>query len=103
MCDLRRKLNKNKFKTGSTYKIINSQIKIDMKKVKEDWEYRKCKEIDTYFTHNNTKKVYQIVKVLGQNIKRELQLIFKIKMVIALMIKRRGKMDELLLRFVKFQ
>ena len=35
-----------------------------MKKAKEDWVNRKCKEIDTCFTHNNTKKAYQIVKDL---------------------------------------
>ena len=38
-----------------------------MKKSKEDWVNRKCKEIDTCFnTHNNTKKslTYQIVKDL---------------------------------------
>ena len=34
MCDLRRKLKKNKFEIGSTYKIINSQIKRAMKKAK---------------------------------------------------------------------
>ena len=43
MCDLRRKLKKNKFETGSTYKEINSQIKRAMKKAKEDWVNRKCK------------------------------------------------------------
>ena len=58
-----------------------------MKKEKEDWVYRKCKEIDNCFMHNYTKKVYQIVKDLGQNLKGELQLIFKIMMVIELMIK----------------
>ena len=42
MCDLRRKLKKNKFETGSTYKEINSQIKRAMKKAKEDWVNRKC-------------------------------------------------------------
>ena len=35
-----------------------------MKKAKEDWVNRKCKEIDTCFTHNNIKKAYQIVKDL---------------------------------------
>ena len=64
MCDLRRKLKKNKFETGSTYKIINSQIKSAMKKAKEDWVNRKCKEIDTCFTLTNTNKAYQIVKDL---------------------------------------
>ena len=64
MCDLRRTLKKNKFETGSTYKIINSQIKRAMKKAKEDWVNRKCKETDTGFTYNNIKKAYQIVKDL---------------------------------------
>ena len=61
--DLRRKLKKNKFETGSTYNEINSQIKRAMKKAKEDWVNRKCKE-NTCFTHNNTKKAYKIVKDL---------------------------------------
>ena len=41
---------KNKFDTGSMYKIINSQIKRAMKKAKVDWVNRKCKKIDTCFT-----------------------------------------------------
>ena len=64
MCDLRRKLKKKKCNTGSTYKIINSQIKRAMKKAKEDWVKRKFKDIYTCFTYNNTKKAYQIVKDL---------------------------------------
>ena len=88
MCDLRRKLKKNKFETGSTYKKINSQIKRAMKKAKEECVNRKCKEIDTCFTHNNTKKAAIKSLTIQQNLNRELQLIFKIKMVIALMIKR---------------
>ena len=64
MCDLRRKLKKNKSETRNTYKIINSHIKRAMKKAKEDWVNRKCKEIYTCFTHNNTKKAYHIVKDL---------------------------------------
>ena len=35
-----------------------------MHKAEEDCVNRKCTEIDTYFTHNNTKKAYQIVKDL---------------------------------------
>ena len=41
-----------------------------MKKEKEDWVNRKCKEIDTCFTHNNTKKAYQIVKDLTKSKQR---------------------------------
>ena len=72
MCDLKRKLKKNKFENGSTYKIINSQIKRAMKNAKEDWVNRKYKEIDTCFTHNNTKKAYQIVKDLTKHKQRVL-------------------------------
>ena len=42
MCDLIRKLKKNKSDTGIIYKIINSHIKRAMKKAKEDWFNRKC-------------------------------------------------------------
>ena len=35
-----------------------------MKKAKEDWFNHKCKDIDTCFKHNNTKKAFQIVKDL---------------------------------------
>ena len=59
-----KKIKEKQIRYGSTYKIINSQIKRTMKKAKEDWVIRKCKEIYTYFTHNNTKKAYQIVKDL---------------------------------------
>ena len=63
MCDLRRKLNKNINEDESAYKEINSKIKRDINKAKEDWINRKCNEIDNYFTHNNIKKHIKSLKI----------------------------------------
>ena len=59
MCDFRQQLKKNRYEYGSTYNEINSKIKRDMNKAREDWINRKRNEIDNYFTHNNTKKTYK--------------------------------------------
>ena len=45
MCDLRRQLKKTKHEPGSKYKTINTQIKRDMKKAKENWIKQKLSRI----------------------------------------------------------
>ena len=45
MCDLRRELKKIKFLSGSRYKQVNTQIKREMKKAKENWINQKCIDI----------------------------------------------------------
>ena len=64
MCDLRRQLKKTKHEPGSKYKTINTQIKRDMKKAKENWIKQKCADLGNCLNRNNSKKAYQIVKDL---------------------------------------
>ena len=64
MCDLRRELKKTKFLSGSSYKQVNTKIKREMKKAKENWINQKCIDIGDCLTRNNTKRAYQIVKDL---------------------------------------
>ena len=64
MCDLRRELKKTKFLSGSRYKQVNTQIKREMKKAKENWINQKCIDIGDFLTRNNTKRAYQIFKDL---------------------------------------
>ena len=64
MCDLRRQLKKTKLEPGSKYKTINTQIKRDMKKAKENWIKQKCADLGNCLNRNNSKKAYQIVKDL---------------------------------------
>ena len=43
---------------------INTQIKIEMRKLKENWTNQKCTDIGNCLIRNNTKKIYQIVNDL---------------------------------------
>ena len=64
MYDLRRQLKKTKHEPGSKYKTINTQIKRDMKKAKDNWIKHKCADLGNCLNRNNSKKAYQIVKDL---------------------------------------
>ena len=63
-CDLRRTLKQTQFEPGNKYKQINTHIKREMRKAKENWINQKCTDIGHCLIRNNTKKAYQIVNDL---------------------------------------
>ena len=64
MCDLRRTLKQIQFEPGNKYKQINTQIKREIRKTKENWSNQKCTDIGNCLIRNNTNKSYQIVNYL---------------------------------------
>ena len=45
MCDLRKTIKQTKFEPGNKYKQINTQIKRELRKAKENWINHKCTDI----------------------------------------------------------
>ena len=66
LCDKRRELRKKRFepKGAEKYRDVNDNIKICMKKTKENWKGEQCIEIEENLRKNNSKRAYQLVKDL---------------------------------------
>ena len=64
LCDKRRELRKKIFEPEGSekYKKMNNNIKMCMKKAKENWIGEQCSEIEENLRKNNSKRAYQLVK-----------------------------------------
>ena len=70
LCDKRRNLKK--LKHGSTegaekYRQADKDVKMSMRRAKEEWIANQCNEIEDNLSRNNTKKAYNITKELTSN------------------------------------
>ena len=66
LCDERRDLKKKRYEAegAKEYREANRRIQKAVKKAKEDWIGAQCEEIETCLNKNNSKRAYQLVKVL---------------------------------------
>ena len=66
LCDRRRELRKKRFEPEGSekHREVNNNIKKCMKKAKENWIGEQCSEIEENLRKNNSKRAYQLVKVL---------------------------------------
>ena len=66
LCDKRRELRKNRFKSKGSekHREVNNNIKRCMKMAKENWIGEQCSETGKNLRKNNSRRAYQLVKDL---------------------------------------
>ena len=67
LCDERKDLKKRRYEEeeAEDYRKANKRFQMALRKVKEDWIDTQCKEIGACLNKNNSKKAFQMVKVLA--------------------------------------